>query len=76
MDNMRNEQLRSIGKIWWTPSEVREVLFSNKISKASLMKLIHNHEIPARQFGVKLYFVPNGWVERQIEDSKKVNLDD
>lgn len=56
-------------KMYWTPSEVRSIIFGNNISTSTLLALIHQEKIPAIRLGNRWY-IPAHWVNKQIEIAK------
>lgn len=56
---------------WWSLKEVRETVFNNKISMSTLQGLVTKNKIPSERFGSKRIFIPNWWVEKQIEAGSK-----
>ena len=53
-------------KLYWTPSEVCKFIFSDEISKTTILNLIHQGKIPAIRLASRWY-IPKWWVERKIE---------
>lgn len=51
--------------MYWTPNEVRSEIFSDNISKSTVLALINKGEIPAIRLGHKWY-IPRYWVEKQL----------
>lgn len=56
----------SATKMYWTPNEVRTKIFSENISKSTLLTLIHDQKIPAIRLGNRWY-IPAYWVNEQIK---------
>ena len=56
----------SATKMYWTPNEVRTKIFSENISKSTLLTLIHDQKIPAIRLGNRGY-IPAYWVNEQIK---------
>ena len=54
------------GKLYFTVKDIRQILFSNQISKATIMTMIKNDEIPTLRLR-RRYLVPRWWVELQVE---------
>jgi excisionase family DNA binding protein len=52
-------------KLYWTPDEVREQIFGNQVSKATLLNQIHEKKIPAIRVGSRWY-IPAHWVDERI----------
>lgn len=62
-------------KLYYTPKEVRELIFANHISISTIMSLIHNGQIESVKFNRK-FFIPKSFVERMIakaNDSQKIS---
>lgn len=53
-------------KMYWTPNEIRTKIFSENISRSTLLMLIHRKKIPAIRLGNRWY-IPAWWVNQQIE---------
>ena len=61
-------------KLYYTPKEVRTLIFDNHLSISSIMCLIHNGQIESVRFNHK-FFIPKSFVERMIakaNNSKKI----
>ena len=52
-------------KIYYSVTEVRNIVFGNGISKSTLMTMLHNGTIPCEKF-MNRYFVPVWWVDEQV----------
>lgn len=50
-------------KLYYTPKEVREKIFGNKLSNSTIMNLIHEGKIESVQFNRK-YFIPKKAVDK------------
>lgn len=55
-----------IQKVYYTLEEVRNMVFSNNISKTTMRKLAIEKKIPTVQIFSKR-FVPKYWVEKALE---------
>ena len=53
-------------RIYFTLEEVRNIVFSNNISKSTMRKLAVEQKIPTVQIFSKR-FVPKYWVEKEIK---------
>lgn len=62
-------EVMEVKKMYWTTNEVRTKIFSNNISKTTLLSLIDKKEIPAIRFGHKWY-IPAWWVDEQIKKAQ------
>ena len=56
-------------KLYYTPKEVRELVFSNHISISSIMNLIHTGQIEAVRFNHK-FFIPRSFVDKMTAKAK------
>lgn len=57
---------------WFTPKEVLEKVYSNKISMGFLLAQCNNGEIPCKRMGTgrrKLILIPEAFVRKQLEDA-------
>lgn len=67
--------MASTTKMYWTPNEVRTKIFSENISKSTLLTLIHDKKIPAIRLGNRWY-IPAYWVNEQIKIAEGDNRKD
>lgn len=56
---------------FYTISEVRRLVFGDKISVASLLSLIHSNKIPAERITPRRYLIPAFWVREKLDAALK-----
>ncbi len=65
---MRKEK-KIMEKKFFTPDDVRHEVFSDQISKGTLMTMIHEKEIPSIRMR-KRFYIPAYWVMEQLNISE------
>lgn len=64
--------MEKIKTAWYTPQEVLEKVYSNKISMGFLLKQCHNGAIPCKFLGTGkrgLILIPAAFVQSQLEEA-------
>lgn len=52
---------------FWTPDQIRHEIFLDEVSKATILKMLHNGQIPSIRMGNR-WFIPDSWVQVHLLD--------
>ena len=64
---MTKEQMEKLDNTaYFTVAEIRELIYANKISTASILSMIHANLIPTEKLMARRYLIPAYWVREKL----------